>query len=338
MKRLGPTDPLKTLPPEELLRFLRQYRRFFILGHQDPDGDCLGSQLAMGLLLKKDGREARLFSAGPFRRPEIQGYAPLFQKRIPKNLREEALQTGDTAVLLMDCSTMERIGEALLEDVKGLPAGVIDHHAAGENFNQCRWIEPKMPAVSLMVHKLYQSLSIPLDQTAAEHLFLGLCTDTGYFRHTEENSAEVFRAAADLVGQGVNPKKFFQKMYGNRSLESRILLGTLLARAEPHFGGKLIVTYETLAEKDHFGPESRDSDILYQQLQAVKDCEVVLFIREESDRECSVGLRSNSRVDVGALAKRLGGGGHAKAAGFNHPLPRRELTRRLIGECGKLLE
>ena len=337
MKYLEQTEILKAPPPDDLLVFLRKYRHFFILGHQDPDGDCLGAQMAMGRLLKKAGGETHLFSAGPFRRPEIQEYAPLFQESIPGTLKRRGLQDGDTAVLIMDCSTMERIGNTLLKDVEGFPLGIIDHHAAGEEFSQCHWIEPKVPAVSLMVHRLYRSLGIPLDQTDAECLFLGICTDTGYFRHTGEDGGAVFRTAAELTDAGVNPKEFFHKMYGNRSFESRVLLGTLLARAKSHYGGKLIVTYETLEEKDHFGPENRDSDILYQQLQAIRGCEVVLLIREENDRECSVGLRSNRHVNVGALAQRFGGGGHAKAAGFNSPLPREKLISRLVADCGKML-
>lgn len=291
----------------------------------------------MARLLEKTGATAALFSAGPYRRPEIQEYAPLFQSRIPAELKAGALKAGDTAVLIMDCSTLERIGAKLREDIEGLPLGVIDHHASGEDFGECRWIEPKVPSVTFMVHRLYRELNVPQNKLDAEYLFLGLCTDTGYFRHIEEGSAEVFRTAADLTDAGVSPKRIFQQMHGNRSLASRILLGTLLARTESYHDGKVLLTYETLEEQGRFGPENRDSDILYQQLQSIRGCEVVLLIREETGQECSVGLRSNNLVDVGALAHRFGGGGHPRAAGFNSSLPREELAMLLIEECRRLL-
>jgi len=325
------------IPPPEVLSFLTRYRRYFILGHQDPDGDCLGSELGIARLLEKRGAQTLLFSPGPFRRPEILDYAPLFQNRISAGLREEALGAGDTAVLIMDCSTLERIGEELKQDIQDFPVGVIDHHASGEDFGVCRWIDSRAASVTFMVHQLYKALGIPLDREAAEVLFLGLSTDTGFFRHMETGSAEVFRTAADLTDAGASPKKIFQQMHGNRTLESRVLLGTLMARTESYYQGALLVTWETLEDLKRFGPDNRDSDTLYQQLQGIRGCEMVVLIREESEGLCSAGLRSNQRVDVGALAQSQGGGGHPRAAGFNSPLPRRELINWLAARAGELL-
>ncbi len=317
-------------PPEKLLSFLNRYTRFFILGHSEPDGDCLGSQLSISILLDKLGAENHLYSPGPFRRPEIQEYAPLFSTRIPGTLTADARQKGDTAVLIMDCSTMERIGEKLRSDIEGLPLGVIDHHASGEQFGEVRWIEPSASSVTLMVHHIYKALNLNIEIKEAVFLFLGLCTDTGYFRHLEEGSETTFSMAADLVKAGVNPKRIFHKMNGNRSLPSRILLGTLLARTESHLNDRILVTWETLEEKKRFGPENRDSDLLYLQLQNIKNCQAVILVREETETECSVGLRSNNTIDVGALAARMGGGGHPRAAGFYSSKSRREIILELL--------
>ena len=339
MKQTSPSAAPKPslTPPPEVLTFLGKYRRYFILGHQDPDGDCLGSELGIARLLEKRGVQAVLFSPGPFRRPEIIDYAPRFQNRIPPALRKEALEAEDTAVLIMDCSTLERIGEGLREDIRDFPVGVIDHHASGEDFGICRWIEPRAAAVTCMVHQSYKALAVPLDAEAAEDLFLGLSTDTGFFRHMEAGSAAVFRTAADLTDAGASPKKIFQRMNGNRTLESRILLGILLSRTESYHQGALLVTFETLEDLDRFGPDNRDSDTLYQQLQGVRGCEMVVLIREESEGVCSAGLRSNRRVDVGALAQSQGGGGHPRAAGFTSSLPRQDLINWLVDRAEELL-
>ena len=311
-------------PPAAILDFIRNHDKFFILGHNEPDGDCLGSQMGIAALLKKMGKNVSLYSPGPFRRPEIQEYEKLFAERFPAGSKIPG------AVLIMDCSTLERIGDGLKEDIKDLPAGVIDHHAAGDDFGEVRWIAPEAPAVTLMVFKLFQTLGVPLDKEDADALFLGLATDTGYFRHLDENQEKAFVIASELVKAGTNPKAIFQKMNGGRTLESRILLGRLLARTQSHAKGKILVTYETLEEKRSFGPENRDSDILYQQLQGTRNTEVIILIREETEGTRSVGLRSLNYIDVGALAGRMGGGGHPRAAGFNTEKTRQEIVKELL--------
>ncbi|MBI9102028.1 MAG: bifunctional oligoribonuclease/PAP phosphatase NrnA [Spirochaetales bacterium] len=317
-------------PPQSILDFINSHENFFILGHNEPDGDCLGSQLGVSILLEKLGKTTTLLSPGPFRRPEIQEYEPLFSERIAEAALSEARKGNKSGVLIMDCSTMERIGEGLKEDITGLPIGVIDHHASGENFGEVRWILPKAPAVTLMVYSLYKAMAIELDKREAEHLFLGLSTDTGYFRHLDETAQGAFSMADSLVKAGVSPKKIFQKMNGNRTLESRVLLGKLLARTESHLENQILVTWETLDEKKSFGPENRDSDILYRQLQSIKNSEVIILVREESEGSRSVGLRSRDKVDVGAIAASKGGGGHPRAAGFNTEKPLQEIIAELI--------
>ena len=318
------------IPPEEIIKFITDYPDFCVLGHSEPDGDCLGSQLAISILLQRLGKKVSLCSPGPFRRPEIKEFEPLFMDRIPEEMK-------DCAVLIMDCSTMERIGEGLKDDIAGLPVGVIDHHGSGEKFGDVQWILPAAPAVTLMVLHLYSAFGIKPGKSESEYLFLGLATDTGYFRHLDASSAGTFEAAESLVKAGVNPKEIFHRMNGNRSLESKILLGRLLARTEPRCGGKVLVTWETLEEKNRFGEENRDSDILYMQLQSVSDAEVIILVREESEDLRSVGLRSLRKIDVGALAGRMGGGGHQRAAGFNTRDSRDEIIRKLLEILSKEL-
>lgn len=335
---------MKLNPPDELIRFLKSYKQFFILGHSEPDGDCLGSQLGVARLLKEMGAKVRLFSPGPFRRPEIQEYEELFETRIPAAVLTKARKAGGTAFIIVDCSTLDRIGPDFKEVLMGggvpgepvLPVAVIDHHASGEDFGTVRWIVPKAPAVAIMIHALFRSLEVPIDKDTAEYLFLGLSTDTGYFRHLQNDTAYAFDVAAELVRSGVNPNEIFFKMNGNRSLASRILLGRALARTQVHCGGRVLITWETLEEKKEFGPESRDSDTLYLNLQTVKKCQVVILIREESENERSVGLRSNHKIDVGDMAARRGGGGHTKASGYSTVQTREEIINDLLGELKKV--
>jgi phosphoesterase RecJ-like protein len=291
--------------------FFDRYSLFLIIGHTEPDGDCLSSQLVLSSYLERTGKNTILISAGPFTRTEIHDLEPLFHHHVP-----EEIDRRTTAVCIVDCSTLERIGY-LGEEIEGLPIAVIDHHSAGKDFGTLRWIETSAPSVTFMIQKLIHGLGGLLEPEEAQTLLFGLATDTGYFRHLAENSDEVFKAAAELIQYGANPKAAYMKMYGGRSFNSRKLLGRILNRIESDFDGQAIYCFETLEDCELFGKESRDSDGLYQLLQGIAGAEVIVLIREEVPGFCSVGLRSKHFVDVGLLARQFGGGGHARAAGFS---------------------
>ncbi|WP_319561645.1 bifunctional oligoribonuclease/PAP phosphatase NrnA [Marispirochaeta sp.] len=314
-------------PPLEIRDFFRSFQNFLILGHTEPDGDCLGSQLALAHFLQARGCCAELYSPGPFSRPEIEGLAPLFKARIPSESLNDI--DANTAVVVLDCSTPDRIGE-LKDDIEGLPLCVIDHHASGTVFGDLRWVDPQSPAVTLMIQGLIESFNQSVSSEAARQLFFGLSTDTGFFRHLTESGSPAFTSAARLIEAGASPKETFSRMYGNRPFASRVLLGRMLERARQLSENRLIYTYETLSDLEELGPAARDSDMLYQLLLGTKGCEAAVVIREEKNGSCSVGLRALFSLDVGALAAGFGGGGHKKAAGFSFAGERSDLEKRLL--------
>jgi len=322
-----PSNNQAYAPPREILDFFRSYSTFLILGHTEPDGDCLGSQLALAEFLRSCGSVARLYSPGPFSRPEIEELASLFEDRIRTAHKNDS--PGNTAVVVLDCSTPDRLGD-LQEDIEDLPLCVIDHHASGTLFGDLRWVDPSCPALTLMIQGLIESFEKPLDSGPAGQLFFGLATDTGFFRHLGDNGAPAFRNASRLIEAGASPKKTFARMYGNRPFSSRILLGRMLERARRLSEGRLIYTWETRDDLEELGPGARDSDMLYQLLLGTKGCEAAAVIREEGPDRCSAGLRSLYDLDVGAIASGFGGGGHQKAAGFSFSGKREELEHRLL--------
>ncbi len=310
--------------PQELIDFLKAHERFIILSHKEPDGDCVGSSLALAHFLARIGKSASVFSPGPFKRPEIDAFKGFFSTSLPG---PEVLVGA--AVIVVDCSTLERIGD-FAEVISGLPVAVIDHHSSGNVFGDVRYILPAASSVSILIQFIIETWGLTPDAQEAEFILFALCTDTGFFRHLEGGSEEVFKAVARLVASGASPKAAHLMMYGGRSLESKLLLGRLLARSEGLAGNRIIYTYETLEEKEAFGAENRDSDTLYQSLQGVKGCEAVVLIREEAPGECSVGLRANNELDVGEIAKTYGGGGHRKAAGFTFYGKRDDIKRVVL--------
>jgi len=297
--------------PHTVLEALHKWDEYILIGHREPDGDCISSQLALAWYLQRRGARTHLVSPGPFQRPELDKLKQHFSTHLPRNLDPQ-----NTAVVVLDCSTLDRI-DYLAAEISGLPVIVIDHHSSGNPFGDYRFIDSSAPSVTFMILHIIEADESTPTAAEAQVLLFGLATDTGFFRHLTSHTSETFEVVARLTAAGANPNQIYREMYGGRPLASKQLLGLLLNRSRAYADGKILITYETLAEQDTYGIENRDSDTLYQQLQSIRGCEAVALIREETPGECSVGLRSNFYVDVGRIALEMGGGGHARAAGYS---------------------
>ena len=164
----------------------------------------------------------------------------------------------------------------------------------------------------------------------ASLLFFGIITDTGFFRHLEKGAGIYFNAVARLVDAGASPKESYYAMNGGKRLEGRKLLGELLLRTSAWYENKLLVSWLTLADQERYGLESRDSDMLYQLLLTIENSEAVVILRQESEQYCTIGFRSKTWVDVGALAAKFGGGGHKHASGAYVQGSVEELKQRVL--------
>ena len=298
------------IPSADVVAFFERYDAYYILGHKEPDGDCVGSQLALASFLERRGKKTICLSAGPFNRTEISSYASFFAEKA------QAPVAGNAAAVVVDCSSMARAGTAA-EGLEDLPVAFIDHHAAGEACGTARFVVPSAPAVTCLVQGIIEAMGDIPTPREAELLLFGLCTDTGFFRHMDERSAEAFAMTARLVDAGASPKKAFGMMNGGKPFESRILMGELLVRAQRLYGGKLIVTWMGLQDHEKYGLMGRDSDMLYQLIMTVEGVEAAVVIRQEKPGECTVGFRSRELVDVSSIAASFGGGGHRLAAGLH---------------------
>ncbi|MDR0709924.1 MAG: DHH family phosphoesterase, partial [Spirochaetaceae bacterium] len=186
--------------PSLLLDFIREGDKFLLAGHKEPDGDCIGSQLALASVLRRMGKEAVLCSAGPFKRPELFPYADRFTAEINETDRSGA------RVIIADCSGPDRTGD-LEPCLRGLPLAVIDHHVTGGPWDGAVvFLDVKAPSTTFMVFALIEALGLEPTKEEAEYLFFGLCTDTGFFRHLDHTGSETFRRAARMVDLGVSPR------------------------------------------------------------------------------------------------------------------------------------
>lgn len=312
-------------PPSSLLRFLDGYPGYYIVAHEEPDGDSIGSQLAFASFLRRRGKQVILLSPGPWQRKEIAPYRSFFLETLPKS--EVNPQFG---LVVLDCSSIYRTAQ-FASILEGLDTAVIDHHQPnGSPYGVVQYIEPHAPSTTLLIQKVIEAFRDTPTPEEARLLFLGFATDTGFFRHLEIEASESLELLSRLAARGVTPKSIYRETFGNYSLESRRYLAKILSTMEPCFHGKLILTHVLQEEYQSFGPDHRQTDPLYQLLLSVEGCEAVAFIREESLQRTSVSLRSPSNLNVALIAQKLGGGGHKNAAGYVTTLPYREAKAQLM--------
>jgi len=308
--------------PKAVLQFFEAYPSYIIASHREPDGDSVGSSLALASFLGRKGKRVQLVSAGPFKRTETRDYAPLFSPKA------EAIE-GPCGLVILDCSGRDRLGDADV-GLDGLPFAVIDHHATNAATNPVQFVEPTSPSTTLLVQRIIEAVDGKATREEAEFLLFGLCTDTGFFRHLDDSSAATFACVARLVSYGANPKRTFAAMNGGKSLESRILLSRILSRLHPYYAGGLMISWETLEDTAEFGLEGRDSDTLYQLIQSIRGVEAIVIVRQETETNCTVGFRSLDRIDVSVVATSFGGGGHRQASGLSIPGKIHDLIPRFV--------
>ena len=314
--------------------FINNHNFFIVIGHKEPDGDCISSCLGIAEILKHYNKQYQLLSAGPFKRTEIQKFEKQFTNEMEFLSESERKQTG---LIICDCSEMHRLGE-IEGDLKNLDTFVIDHHKTAEIPNNAESIiYSTSPAASLLVQLLYENCVGKLTEKIAKILYFGLMTDTGFFRFLTNKDTETFLASARLVEAGANPRETYDEITSGKSYQSRKLLGVMLNHAETYLDGKLIVTYETLEDTKKYGQEGRDSDALYSALLAVKNVEAVVFVRQETDSNCTAGFRSKDRVDVSSVAAKFGGGGHKNASGLSTQGKIETLIPAIVKEFARII-
>lgn len=296
--------------PDSIIESIDKNKKFIITAHKQPDADTLCSAIALDSFLKRLGKETYLVTVGPFTRIETLHLKDNFLHR---ELTDE--EKKDSIVVYVDCNTPDRIGE-LEESLKGLKVMVIDHHATEGDFGDFRWIASSYPATTLMIQDLIYHYRMIPTPSEAETLFLGFCTDTGFFRHLDKGTQESIKKAAKLVEHGASPKDTYTIMTGGKTLSSRKLLGRILERIESHYEGRILISWEDLSDREELKADDRDSDTLYQAMLSINGVEAIAVIRQESENKCTVGLRSVRDINVRKLAETFGGGGHPRASGF----------------------
>jgi phosphoesterase RecJ-like protein len=294
---------------ERALALLRSGRRFLLVGHVRPDGDCLGGQGALARGLQALGKEVAILNADP---PDAA--FDYLTHVLPYGVYQGgALPEHDVAALL-DFNELSRTGP-MAAALARAPSKklVIDHHPyAGTPWWDACFVDVAASATGVLVRRILRALDVPLDAVAARAVFTSLVTDTGWFRYSNTD-AETLALASELVAAGVEPASLYGALFQRRSLGEPRALAAVLARLEYHASGRLAVADQPLGNGG--APALEDGDPLLDLVRAVGPVEVVLYLREIEPGLCKLSARSKTSFDVNRLARRFGGGGHVKAAG-----------------------
>lgn len=294
---------------ESALAALRRGTAFLLVGHERPDGDCIGSQAALARALQVLGKQVHVVNpdAAPANMEPVCADGPF-------SVFEGTLPEHDVCVLL-DFNVLSRTGP--MAEALGASRAlkmVVDHHPPGDEgaWWDEAFVDVSASATGLLVHRIVGALGVELDPTIARGVFTAMVTDTGWFRYSNTD-AETLAAAASLVATGVAPADVYRSIYQRTGPQEPLAIGQLLGRTRYHAGGRLAVVDLPLPVAGQ--PALEDGDTVLDILRAVESVEVVLFVRERAPGICKLSARSKTSYDVNALARGFGGGGHAKAAG-----------------------
>ena len=302
---------------DELIRHLKDSQKVVLASHANPDGDAIGSLVAMGLSLKAMGKETLLYNESPI--PAVYRFLPLVDRVVR---RIEDPSRFDTAVVL-DCGNLDRIGEAAAA-VSQIPVILnIDHHVTNSAFGHVQLVDTEACATAEILWRLLGRLEVGLDESIASAIYTGILTDTGSFRFSNTNRA-AFAICTELVALGVDPYIVAKHVYGTYSLGRIKLLNLALDSIELSANGRLSVMILTEQMLSETGTRPEDVDGLIHYARSIKDVKVAALIHEYPNGSGGrhgpryhVSLRSDGSVDVADFAAGFGGGGHPSAAGYS---------------------
>ncbi len=288
---------------------LRANQKFVVLSHVRPDGDALGSQIALGLSLKQLGKDVRVWNEDGM----LEKYSFIPCQEILSKPPTEA-EDFDVAIAL-DTAIQNRLGNTVAA-IKSAKTWInIDHHESNPGYGDLVYLDPSSPATGQIVFELIQTLGLPLNREIAENLFVAISTDTGSFQYPNTTS-RTFEIGGELIRAGIDVGRVSQLLYENYPRRRIELLRTLLDTMQFAPNGRSAWFSLSLDLARKLGVLPEDNEGLIDHLRAVQGVIVAVFFEELADGKVRVSMRSKSAaVNVSEICQKFGGGGHPAAAG-----------------------
>jgi len=289
----------------EIVDAIRARQRFVLSSHARPDGDSIGSQLAMTYALRALGKEVAVVNADAAPPPLMQFPG------VPEITVAPAVDGTYDAAIIMECSDLARTG------VSGLDRSFvinIDHHPGNTGYGQINWFDSTAAACGEMVFDLIRALGVPLSRDIATHIYLAILTDTGSF-HYSSISPRTFDICREALEAGVDPVLVARNVYDSNNMGRLKLFGAVLSEMQIDQTGRIAIVYLDHAMARDAGGTYEDTEGLINLPLTVKEIQAVVFFKQVEGDEYRVSLRSKGDIDIGGVAKEFGGGGHKNASG-----------------------
>jgi phosphoesterase RecJ-like protein len=319
-----------------IIKQFNNSNQILVVTHAHPDGDAIGSLIAMGLSLEALNKKITLYCESLI--PAVYRFLP----EVHRVVKKVGHLNYDLAVVL-DCGDLSRVGQAV-SFVKQIPVIVnIDHHITNTRFGHLQLIDTSACATAEIVYRLIKQMGLSFSRSVATSIYTGILADTGSFRFSNTNRA-AFAICQEMVEIGVDPHNIAQHVYGTYSLSRIKLLNLALDSIELSENGKLSIMTLTKKMFDETHTQPEDVDGLINYAQRIEDVEVAALIQEHHNgnensitaNRFHVSLRSDGAVDVAAIAAMFGGGGHSSAAGFSIEATLSNIKSRIFSLADKI--
>ena len=318
---------MSTPPFEALTEALSRHQKFYVTTHVGPDGDAIGSALALKLGLESLGKEVVYVCRDGV--PSSCRFLPCVEEVLaapPSGFRPDC-------AIVLDCDGQPERVASPYEPIAGASFKIlIDHHRSSEPIFDINWLDPAQPATALMIYAWLGQLDVALTPAMAECLLCGLSCDTGHFRFPSTNPATL-AAASHLVAAGADPARVAFKLFDERSLASTQLLGLALRQLDSAHEGELVWTALSVADFSSIGTGDESSENVVNYLRNIRGCRMAFIFRERKDDTGSViriSLRAEPSLRADLFCAEFGGGGHAAAAGCRQRGPMDQAVKEVI--------
>jgi phosphoesterase RecJ-like protein len=309
---------------EQIGRALHEYQRFAVLSHVRPDGDALGSQLALALSLKQLGKDVRVWNENGM----LEKYS--FVPRANLLTKPPVTPEDFDVAIALDTAIQNRLGTAF-QTIRSAKVWInIDHHQSNPGYGDIVFVDPDSPATGQILFELIKSQHLPLDVEVAENLYVAIATDTGSFQYPN-TTARTFEIAAELVRVGVDVGRVSQQVYENYPRRRVELLRELLGTMRFDANGRVASFSLNQKMAKQLGVIPEDNEGLIDHLRAIRGVIVAAFFEELAEGKVRVSMRSKSDdVDVSEICEKFGGGGHKLAAGARIPGTLAEVEKKIL--------
>ena len=306
-----------------VLAAFRSHTRFLLTSHARPDGDAIGSVLALAEILDQLGCQTTIVFADGI--PDIYRTLPNISRIHHAASVSEVEPDLNTPAILLECDGISRTG---LQGLESRTLINIDHHASGRRFASINWIDEDACAVAAMVYRIALAAGVDITPSMATCLYTGIISDTGAFTYSS-TSAETFALAHDLAGRGASPSQIARDIYFSNPASKIRLLGKALSNLQ--CDGELAWTWVTEEDMTRIGAVAEDCEGVVNYLISIAGVESAVFLREVPDAsQFRLSIRSKGKTDVARIAEHFGGGGHRSASGCTLDGPLGVATERIL--------